>query len=228
MLSYPYAPPRREVRWFISTLEAVRDTNQAQTDMKTIISNIVNNNTVAATFFNLWERWQDEYRYEDIEDYGDAMTFAIRKGGLNCAQLKPTQRPFGVKVSYCGYILHFFVKRSGNHISLCCRTLVKPASLLTAKAVIKRDGEGLRIPWVYAHGKLEDDLKTDLFDVDLNGESVRDGLKALYKDKDGVKEVVFHLYRNDFGQLTGIATYADDEEAYAYGRKLVAEKPHIF
>lgn len=197
--------------------------------MKTIINNIVNNNEVATTFFDLWERWQDEYRYEDIADYGDAMTFAIRKGGLNCAQLKPTKRPFGVKVSYHGYVFHFFVKRVCDSIRFCCKTLEKPKDERPMpKAVIKRDGEGQRIPWVYAHGELEDDLKTDLFDVDLNGESVRDGLKALYENKDGVKEVVFHLYRNGFGQLTGIATYADDAEACAYGRKLVAERPLTF
>ena len=92
------------------------------------------------------------------------------------------------------------------------------------RASVVPDGQGKRIPWVYAHGKLEDDLKTDLFDVDLNGESVRDGLKALYHGK----VVVFHLYRNMHGLLTGIATYADDKEAFAYGRELVATKPSIF
>lgn len=91
-------------------------------------------------------------------------------------------------------------------------------------AVIRQDGEGQRIPWVYAHGRFEKDLGIDIFDVDRNGEVVRDGMKALYHDK----VVVFHLYRNADGQLTGIATYADDEEACAYGRSLVAKKPELF
>lgn len=191
--------------------------------VQNIINDIVNNNSVANKFFDLWERWQDECRFEDISDYGDAMVFALRKGGLNCAQVKPTKRPFGVKVTYYGYTLHFFIKvKPDGHISFCCKTLVKPAA--TVKAVIKQDGEGQRIPWVYAHGELESDLCTDIFNVNLNGESVRDGMRATYKDKD----VVFHLYYNDFGHLTGVATYADDKVAFAYGRNLVANKPHIF
>lgn len=212
-------------RTFASTLRTAGDRiNTAKMSMvQNIINDIVNNSSVSNNFFNLWERWLDECRYEDIDDYGDAMVFVLRKGGLNCAQVSATKRPFGVKVVYQGYTLHFFIKRkSGGNAAFCCKTLVKPAP--TVKAVIKQDGDGQRIPWVYAHGELEKDLCTDIFDVNLNGESVRDGLKAAYNGK----EVVFHLYYNDFGHLTGVATYADDKVAFAYGRNLVANKPHIF
>ena len=83
-----------------------------------------------------------------------------------------------------------------------------------------------RPAWVYAHGLLENDLKTDLIFVDLKGKTLADRLEAECNGK----KVVFHLYKSRFGMLTGAVTYdyAADEEAYAYGRDLVRRRPDTF
>ena len=96
---------------------------------------------------------------------------------------------------------------------------------MTGIAEILPDGVGRRIHWVYAHGRLEKDMNTDLFSVNLNGATVEDGMKATYKGK----PVVLHLFRDrSHGMLTGIATYEDDIEACTYGRSLVKERPSVF
>lgn len=83
----------------------------------------------------------------------------------------------------------------------------------------QHDGE--RVAWVYAHGKLEDDMCHDCFYAD--NADVKNGDKAVYKGK----EVVFHLYPLR-GRLTGIACYTDDQEAMTYGQSLVKEQPQLF
>ena len=190
------------------------------------ISDILNNKAVANVFFNLYERWLDEGKYEDINDYARFIHRTLGCEGFQTVLIGGTKRPFGIKVRYEGMNVSIFVKRKGNNIVLCATACPEPVAEPSVKAVIKPDNEGsYRIPWVYAHGKLEDDLHTgDLFCTDLNGEVVENGMRATYNGK----LVVFHLYRNRFGQLTGVATYADDEEACAYGRNLVATKPDMF
>lgn len=89
------------------------------------------------------------------------------------------------------------------------------------------DGEyGKRVPYVYAHGKLEDDLGTDLVNLYEGDYHLNNGLVAYTLDG---KPVIFFLYKHPtFGHLTGIVCYTDDKEACAYGKRLVESKPKIF
>ena len=84
-----------------------------------------------------------------------------------------------------------------------------------------------RVPFVYAHGKLEDDFGTDIFYLFLGEYHLNDRLIA-YTDEG--KPVCFHLYKHPRTfEKVGIVTYScDDKEAYQYGRKLVQSKPDRF
>lgn len=60
----------------------------------------------------LYQRWLDEWKYEDINDYLEYMqklepnSFAI------------TKRPFGIKVRVDKVIHYFTTKRNGNQIQI--------------------------------------------------------------------------------------------------------------
>lgn len=85
-----------------------------------------------------------------------------------------------------------------------------------------------RIPFVYAHGKLADDLGSDIIHLQLFERRLHDGLVAYTDD---CKPVRFHLYKHPRTfELVGIVTYCngEDKEAYDYGRKLVEQKPDKF
>lgn len=98
-----------------------------------------------------------------------------------------------------------------------------------------------RVSWVYAHGKLEEDMQSDIiylynFENNVMGMmgKLRNGFVAYYNkvNTDGTvtpKPVRFFLYKNPkFGHLQGIVTYCDDIEAYKYGNMLVEMKPERF
>jgi len=87
-----------------------------------------------------------------------------------------------------------------------------------------------RVHFVYAHGKLADDLGTDIIYLQLFEQRLHDGLIAY---TDNWKPVRFHLYKHPRTlELVGIVTYCNsedkDKEAYDYGRKLVKQKPDKF
>ena len=84
-----------------------------------------------------------------------------------------------------------------------------------------------RVPFVYAHGKLEDDLGTDIVYLFTGDYHLRNGLIA-YTQKG--KPVRFHLYKHPRTfELTGVVTYScEDKEAYQFGKRLVEEKPERF
>lgn len=84
-----------------------------------------------------------------------------------------------------------------------------------------------RVPFVYAHGKLEDDLGTDVFYMFLGDNRLCNGLRAY---RPNGKPVRFHLYKHPRTlELTGIVTYScEDRESYEYGKRLVEERPERF
>ena len=85
------------------------------------ISNIVNNETIGNTFFNLYDRWRDESEYEDINEYGKVLHGAINKID-ECMLFKATKKPFGVKVYRAGQLIHFYMKRKGSYLVMCADT----------------------------------------------------------------------------------------------------------
>ena len=85
-----------------------------------------------------------------------------------------------------------------------------------------------RTPFIYAHGKLADDIGSDIIYLQLFEQRLHDGLVAY---TDNWKPVRFHLYKHPRTfELVGIVTYCngEDMDAYNYGRKLVEQKPDKF
>ena len=84
-----------------------------------------------------------------------------------------------------------------------------------------------RVPFVYAHGELENDLGTDIIYLFLGDNHLCNGLIAYTMRGEPVR---FHLYRHpETLECTGIVTYASrDEESYRYGERLVQERPKRF
>ena len=91
--------------------------------MKELINKIINDDAVIDTFCNLYMRWQDEKYYENINDYGNVMLTAIKNLAkeVNVNLIATTQKPFGIKTTINGKILHFFVKKKGNYLCVCAR-----------------------------------------------------------------------------------------------------------
>lgn len=84
-----------------------------------------------------------------------------------------------------------------------------------------------RVPFVYAHGKLKDDLGTDIVYLFLGDNKLCNRLVAYTSN---MEPVMFHLYKHPRTfELVGVVTYCcDDKEAYEYGKKLVEDKPEKF
>jgi len=89
------------------------------------ISNIVNNEAVGNTFFNLYDRWRDESEYEDINEYGKVLANTIAKQfpTYNISLIKATKRPFGVQIKVCEVNVHVWVKLKGRYASICAKRI---------------------------------------------------------------------------------------------------------
>ena len=84
---------------------------------------IVNNKKVGECFFNLYDRWRDECKCEDINEYGAVLFEAISKrfNDYGITLLASTKRPFGVKISMDGKAFHIFIKLKGVYAVLCVK-----------------------------------------------------------------------------------------------------------
>ena len=178
---------------------------------------IVRNDKVSNVFFYLYDRWRDEYMYEDIEQYGKVLVSNINKEVCQCSFLEATTRVFGFVIKINGGELYLFAKKKESGIVLAAKVIKDVSVTLTKEG-------GKFLSYIYAHGILEDDLGTDIVSANLNGAELKNGLTGTYNGKD----VIFYIYMSDFGHTTGVVVYKDDEEANEYGKKLVEAKPHTF
>ena len=89
------------------------------------ISNIVNNSVVGNTMMNLYDRWLDECKYEDINEYGKVIANTIAKEypTYNVSLIKGTKRPFGVQIKVCDTNIHVWVKIKGRYASICAKRI---------------------------------------------------------------------------------------------------------
>ena len=62
------------------------------------INKVIYDKNVSNTFASLWERWQCEKDYEDINEYGNVLHGAINKID-ECMLFKTTKKPFGITVN---------------------------------------------------------------------------------------------------------------------------------
>lgn len=85
------------------------------------IKNIINNEKIGNTFFNLYDRWRDECEFEDINEYGKviANVIATEYPSYDVKLVQSMKRPFGVKINVCGLTFKVWVKLRGLSISLC-------------------------------------------------------------------------------------------------------------
>ena len=86
-----------------------------------VVKEVINNDNVSKCFFNLYDRWRDESKYEDINDYGKALHKTIAKefSAYTFDYVGATKRPFGVKVKMKGEVIHFYTKLKGRYVVLC-------------------------------------------------------------------------------------------------------------
>jgi hypothetical protein len=89
------------------------------------IKNIVNNDTIGSTFFNLYDRWRDESEHEDINEYGNVLTNTIAKQfpTYNVSLIKATKRPFGVQIKVCDVRVHVWIKLKGHYASIYAKCI---------------------------------------------------------------------------------------------------------
>lgn len=62
----------------------------------------------------LWGRWQDEKKYEDIQDYLKAIQTKIPEA------YKITKRPFGIYCKCTDGDMYVSIKRKGNYLNFFC------------------------------------------------------------------------------------------------------------
>ncbi len=85
------------------------------------INNLVNNDTIADTIYNLYLRWLDEWQYEDINDYGVVVANAVRSvcTKSDVVLLKSSHKPFGFVLAIDGQRISLFVKEENDCITIC-------------------------------------------------------------------------------------------------------------
>lgn len=85
------------------------------------LSNVVNNDKISNTLFNLYFRWQDEKEYEDIRDYAKVLFGVIQKEFPNAKLIfyKAFKRPFGIEFVMNGQFIRIWAKVKGRAICCC-------------------------------------------------------------------------------------------------------------
>ena len=86
------------------------------------INKVIYNEEVSNTFASLWERWQCEKDYEDINEYGKAL-HKVANEIVPCEYVKSTKRPFGVVVNYKGVKVHLYAKLNGCYLTFNAKTV---------------------------------------------------------------------------------------------------------
>ena len=91
------------------------------------IKTIMNNEKVGNCFFNLYDRWRDESKHEDINRYGDAIINTINKQfpQFGTSLATSTKRPFGVKINLDGQKFYINIKLKGGYAVLSVLKYVK-------------------------------------------------------------------------------------------------------
>lgn len=84
------------------------------------LKTVIDNSNVSNAFFNLYERWLDECKYEDINDYGRFLVATISQNfpSADIKYISSTKRPFGVKALFNSKPVHFSIHRKGDYASL--------------------------------------------------------------------------------------------------------------
>ena len=82
--------------------------------MENLLKELVNNEKIGNTFFNLFERWQDEHEYEDFRDYIKVMKTSIENVIGEVTLLKGMERPFGIQFFKGNKLCKLYIKHKGG------------------------------------------------------------------------------------------------------------------
>jgi hypothetical protein len=93
--------------------------------MENLLKELVNNEKIGDTFFHLYERWQDESKYEDINEYGKTIALTIAtEFPYDVKLIQTTKRPFGVKISTSKGVFQLWIKLKGHFASICGKKII--------------------------------------------------------------------------------------------------------
>lgn len=84
------------------------------------IKSIINCDAVGQAFYYLFDRWQDESEYEDINEYGKSIFNTISKNfpDYGLSLVKTTEEPFGVILQIGVAKFHVYVKFKNSYLHL--------------------------------------------------------------------------------------------------------------
>lgn len=87
------------------------------------VKSIINNEKVQNAFYNLYDRWEDENRYEELDEYGKCIMNSIHKNvpDSGAKLVNTTCSPFGIIFSVDDIGFHLYVKVNGSYLVLTCR-----------------------------------------------------------------------------------------------------------
>lgn len=89
------------------------------------VKEIINSKAVGNAFYNLYDRWRDECKHEDINEYGKAIMNVINKyfPKYDVTLISATSKPFGVKLQVGDKKVYVFAKISGSYLQLCAKLI---------------------------------------------------------------------------------------------------------
>ena len=95
--------------------------------METIdkIKAIIRNDKVSDAMFNLCDRWQDESKYENINDYAKAIFGVVTKEfpDYGTKLIGATKRPFGLKMQVDDKKFHVYLKIEGGYMKMYAKLI---------------------------------------------------------------------------------------------------------
>ena len=88
---------------------------------------VINHEKVGNSFFYLYDRWRDECKYEDINEYGKTLIGVINRNlpEYNVQLVSSTKRPFGIKVRIDDVVFHIFAKIKGGYVVVSAKKVLK-------------------------------------------------------------------------------------------------------
>jgi len=89
-------------------------------ELKTIVSELVNDETLHDQLGYLSARWADEKEHEDFRDYENAMKSTIEAHD-GVTFIKGTKRPFGAHVIVKEQKLAVFMNKKNGYYNLKCK-----------------------------------------------------------------------------------------------------------
>lgn len=84
--------------------------------LRKLANRLVNNHILLQRMTYLADRWQDESKYEDFNDYAKMMhKYVCESSGYELEFVKATEIPFGIMFKYNNELVHLYVKSDSRY-----------------------------------------------------------------------------------------------------------------